>query len=249
MKKELTKSKKAESSVSNSNLTPLTTPSTLTPRQRSLVNSLSIALGVSVVSLLAIKLVSNKIKNTIANNAENNSFGANRHTTWAKQIKMAFDNNGWPGTDEPALRHVLLAMPSKEDFIATQNQYRKLYKGSNLIEDMTGELKSTEYNEMLAILQAKPNKEGHQQLDIAHLSKSWAIRLYNALSIYYMGFIPGTDENAVRAVFNEIPTQQAFSVTKQAYQNLYGASLEVDLDGDLKYTIDWRALVAEKPIT
>ena len=162
------------------------------------------------------------------------------------QLKMAFDNDGWWGTDEPAIRRVLLAVPSKEDFSKVQTQYRRLYKGRNLIEDMTDELKTTEYNEMLAILQSKPEKARDVKGGRIYDPHGWATRLYNAMSIYYMGFIPGTDEEAIKAVFNEIQTKQEFEDTKDAYQSLYGTSLEADLDGDLDWSMDWRAIINQK---
>ena len=218
----------------------------LTEGQRKTIVSFSIALGISVVAFIAIKFASNKIRNAIANNTESNSFGESNHATWAKQLKMAFDNDGWWGTDEPAIRRALLAVPSKEDFSKVQTQYRRLYKGRNLIEDMTDELKTTEYNEMLAILQSKPEKARDVKGGRIYDPHGWATRLYNAMSIYYMGFIPGTDEEAIKAVFNEIQTKQEFEDTKDAYQSLYGTSLEADLDGDLDWSMDWRAIINQK---
>jgi hypothetical protein len=218
----------------------------LTDGQRKTIVSFAIALGISVVAFIAIKFASNKIRNVIANNAESNSFGDNNYATWAKQLKMAFDNDGWWGTDEGAIRRVLQAIPSQEGFTKVQSQYKKLYKGRNLIEDMTDELKTTEYNEMLAILQSKPEKIRDAVGGRIYDPHGWATRLYNAMSIYYAGFIPGTDEEAIIAVFNEIQTQKEFADTKDAYQSMYGTSLETDLDGDLDWSMDWKALINKK---
>ena len=218
----------------------------LTEKQRQTIVSFAIVLGISVVALIAIKFASNKFRNVIANKEENSSFGEKQSTTWAKQLKMAFDNDGWWGTDEGAVRRVLTAIPSQEDFQKVQVSYRKLYKGSNLIEDLTDELKATEFNEMLAILQSKPQKAKDAGAPI-YDPHAWAKRLYNAMSIYYAGFIPGTDEDAIRAVFNEMPSQQAFQDTKEAYQELYATSLEEDLDGDLDWSMDWRGIISKKP--
>lgn len=218
----------------------------LTDKQRQLIVSFSIVLGISVVAVIAIKFASSQVRNVIANKEENESFGEKQHSTWAKQLKMAFDNDGWWGTDEQAIRQVLRAMPSQEDFQKVQTSYRKLYKGANLIEDLTDELKATEFNEMLAILQSKPQKakDAGQPIYNPH---AWAKRLYNAMSIYYMGFIPGTDEEAITAVFSEMKSKQAFEDTKQAYQSLYATSLVDDLDGDLDWSMDWRAIINKKP--
>ncbi|MBL4863038.1 MAG: hypothetical protein JKY09_08495 [Crocinitomicaceae bacterium] len=218
----------------------------MTDKQRQIIVSFSIVLGISVAAFIAIKFASNQVRNVIANKEENSSFGDKQHSTWAKQLKMAFDNDGWWGTDEQAIRQVLRAMPSQEDFQKVQISYRKLYKGSNLIEDLTDELKATEFNEMLAILQSKPQKAKDAGV-VIYNPHAWAKRLYNAMSIYYMGFIPGTDEEAITAVFSEMKSKQAFKDTEQAYESLYSTSLGEDLDGDLDWSMDWRAIINKKP--
>jgi hypothetical protein len=220
----------------------------LTDKQRQAIVSFAIILGISVVSVIAIKFASNKIRNIVANNAENSSFGEKQHSTWAKQLKMAFDNDGWWGTDENAIRQVLRAIPSQEDFQKVQTAYRKLYKGRNLIEDLTDELKATEFNEMLAILQSKPERARDAKEGAIYDPHAWAKRLYNAMSIYYAGIFPGTDEDAILAVFSEMPSKKAFQDTEQAYQSLYAVSLADDLDGDLDWSMDWRAIINKKPI-
>ena len=220
----------------------------LTEKQRQAIVSFAIILGVSIVALIAIKFATSQVREVIKNKEENTSFGDDKHSTWAKQLKMAFDNDGWWGTDENAVRQVLRAIPSQEDFTKVQSSYRKLYKGSNLIEDMTDELKATEYNEMLAILSSKPAKAKDAKKGGAiYDPHGWARRLYNAVSIYYAGFIPGTDEDAIKAVFMEMPTRKAFIETAQVYESLYGDTLAGDLDGDLEWTMDWRSIIAKKP--
>ena len=218
----------------------------LTDKQRQVIVSFSIVLGISIVSVIAIKFASTKIRNIVANNEENSSFGDKQHSTWAKQLKMAFDNDGWWGTDENSIRQVLRAVPSQEDFHKIQTSYRKLYKGRNLIEDLTNELKSSEFNEMLAILQAKPEKARDAKEGVIYNPHAWATRLYNAMSIYYAGIFPGTDEDAVLSVFSEMDSQKAFNDTKQAYQSLYSTSLEDDLDGDLNWSLNWREIINKK---
>ena len=115
--------------------------SSLDPKQRKLINSIAIGLGVSALVATGIYFGSKFIRNKIANHTESESFGGNMHSTWAKQIKNAFVNNGWWGTDEVLLRNTLTAIPSKQDFKKVQIAYRKLFKGENLVEKMTGELK------------------------------------------------------------------------------------------------------------
>ena len=98
--------------------------------------------------------------------------------TIAKQIKMAFDNDGWFGTDKDALRAAVRAIQSKSEFRKVMVSYQKLYN-SSLLGDMQKELKSTEYNEMLYIVSAKPetyNPNAPQQLTMDQL-QGWAKRL------------------------------------------------------------------------
>lgn len=218
----------------------------LTEKQRQTISSLAIVLGISLVALIAIKFAAKQVREVVSNTEENKSFGGKQHATWAKQLKNAFDNDGWWGTDEVLIRNVLREIPSGEDFEKVQASYRRLYKGANLIEDMTGELKTSEFNEMLAIIQAKPAKARDAGKPI-YDPKGWAKRLYNALDYAWLGLFWGTDEDAVLAVFSEIPTQKAFKETAKAYRKMYGVSLADDLDGDLDWTMDWRAKIRRKP--
>lgn len=219
----------------------------LTQKQRDAIIWTAIALGISILALIAIKFASHKFKTVAASHEQDQSFGEDLHATWAKQCKLAFDNDGWWGTDESALRKVIIAIPSQEDFEKVQQSYKKLYKGRNLVEDMTDELKTTEYNEMLAILSSKPKKAKDATGAPIYNPQAWATRLYNAMSIYYGWIFPGTDEDAILAVFAEMPSKKAFSDTKQAYYVQYGVSLEDDLDGDLDWSMDWRSIIAKKP--
>ena len=95
----------------------------------------------------------------VANREEKKSFEDGTPATFAKQIKMAFDNDGWWGTDTEKLRSTLREIPSKQVFLKVQESYKKLYN-SNMITDMSDELQTTEYNEMLQIIAQKPDKTG-----------------------------------------------------------------------------------------
>ena len=222
----------------------------LTDKQRDAIIKLAIALGVSVVAIIVVKFVQSKIQDIRANQAESGSFGKDKNDTWAKQFEMAFANNNWFdwGTDENLIRRTLIAIPSKNDFEKVKKSYTALTKGGNLIARLTKELRTTEYNEMLAIMDSKPQKAKDAGA-IIYDPYNWAKRLYNAMSIYYGGVIPGTDEDAIKAVFAEMPSQKAFKDTEQAYQIKYHASLADDLDGDLNWTMDWKATIQRKPLT
>jgi CRISPR/Cas system CSM-associated protein Csm4 (group 5 of RAMP superfamily) len=76
--------------------------------------------------------------------------------TYAKQLKMAFDNDvafGW-GTNEEAVTRVFEEIPSKSIYSKVQKEYSNMY-GRNLNADLEDELSSDEYNELIRILNAK----------------------------------------------------------------------------------------------
>ncbi len=174
------------------------------------------------------------ITKAIANGEQRKTFDEGSAPTIAKQIKMAFDNDGWLGTDKETLRQAIRTIPSKSEFRKVMVSYQRLY-GSSLLGDMQKELKSTEYNEMLYIISAKPetySAETAGQLTTAQL-EGWAKRLNTAFNISY-GPFPGTDEEAIKAVFLEIPTQEAYSHVVTVYQTLFGSDLTADLKSELE---------------
>lgn len=175
------------------------------------------------------------IRKAKADNEERKTYEDGNAATYAKQIKMAFENDGWPGTDEEALRNVLRKIASKEDFKNVLTSYERLYNNS-LMRDMKDELQATEYNEMLAIIAGKPDRisPGKKYGVTAQQYQSWARRLKAAFDITY-GPIPGTDEPAIKAVFMEIPTQMDFQKVGRAYTQEYGSDLITDLKSELEF--------------
>lgn len=183
----------------------------------------------------------------VANREEKKSFEDGTPATFAKQIKMAFDNDGWWGTDTEKLRSTLREIPSKQVFLKVQESYKKLYN-SNMITDMSDELQTTEYNEMLQIIAQKPDKTGGKPSSPTLAYDGWAKRLKAAFDKEY-GFIPGTDEEAIKAVFNEMPTQKAFIMTGVVYKKLYATDMMTDLKSELEmweYN-DYLKIILSKP--
>lgn len=177
------------------------------------------------------------IRKARANNEEKKTYEDGNPATYAKQIKMAFENDMWWGwgTDEEALRKAVIAIPSKDEFKKVINSYQKLYARS-MMADMQDDLTTSEYNEMLAIIAAKPEK-GNEPIQIQQNPlqfQSWAKRLRAAFTVSYWMF-PGTDEDAIKAVFMEMPTQAAFWETASAYKTEYGDDLVSDLKGELEF--------------
>lgn len=222
--------------------------SKLTPAQRQVVSWTAITLGVSLVAALIFLYGRKVVRKKVSDKEEDKSLGDDKYATWAKQIRNAFDNNGWWGTDEELLRRTLRSIPSKEDWSYVKKSYSKIYKGANLVRDMTGELKQTEYDEMLAIINAKPAKKkdvkpGQVILDF----KGWARRIYAALSYNWIGLFWGTDEDAVKAVFIEIPSQRAFKITAYHYRKMFGSGMVADLKADMDDLDYYMRIIKRKP--
>src|SRR6266498_97581 len=177
------------------------------------------------------------IRKARSTSEEKKTYDESNPAGYAQKLKMAFENDNWFGwgTDEEAVRSVMRAIPSKDEFKKVINSYQKLYSRSLMI-DLKDELATTEYNEMLAVIAGKPDKIGSsQQLQIGQQQYlAWAKRLKAAFDITYW-FIPGTDEDAVKAVFMEIPTQAAFEQVTIAYKKLYGNDLISDLKSELEF--------------
>ncbi len=118
--------------------------------------------------------------------------------------------------------------------------------GSLLMSDLEDDLTSAEYAEMMEILSTKPQKAG--QAPTVDKFTSWAKRLKAAFDLT-AGFLPGTDEDAIKAVFLEIPTQAAFVKTAVAYEKEYATKLMDDLRGELEVweLADYMKIITTKP--
>lgn len=180
----------------------------------------------------------------IANKEESKSFDDGSSATSAKQIKMAFENDGWPGTDTVSLRSTLREVESKEGFSKIVKSYQKLYNQS-LMKDMSDELQTTEYNEMLQIIAAKPQKKGQEPNNLTY--SAWAKRMKAAFDKAY-GFFGGTDGEAIVAVFNEIPSQAAFIKVAIEYKKLYAANMLEDMKSESEFGQynEWMAIITAK---
>jgi hypothetical protein len=220
--------------------------SSLNEQQRKLISNVAIGLGISVVAAGVIFFGVKFYKKQVANFEENKSFGADKHATWAKQIKNAFDNNGWWGTDEVLLRNTLREIPSMEDVIKVRKSYKKQFD-SNMMTVLTDELKQTEYDEMLAIVNAKPKRRKDVGKQQGYDVKSWAKRINAAINYNWLGFGWGTDEEAIKAVFMDMPTKKAYWETKRAYQKLYGTDMKEDLQADMDDLNAYLKIIWAKP--
>jgi hypothetical protein len=101
-------------------------------------------------------LVRHFYKKSRANISQKRSLETGDPATFAKQLKMAFDNDnylGW-GTNEEMVLQVFREIPSKSMYSKVQREYFNLY-GKSLNADLEQELSSEEYNELIRILNAK----------------------------------------------------------------------------------------------
>ena len=186
-----------------------------------------IAIGLTALSVW---LLTKAVRNVVSHKEHDKSWEDENSATWAKQIKMALDST-W-GTDEAAIRKTLREMKTQKDFDDTIKSFRRLYEGKNLLETFQEELTQMEYDEFMAIIAGKPKKPGDP---VVYNHKAWARRLWNAMEQEYFGFFPGTDEDAIYKVFDEIPNYTEYKKVAAAYKNEYGSELYDDLMGDLEW--------------
>jgi hypothetical protein len=95
-------------------------------------------------------------KKTLANQSEKRSLEEGDPATFAKQLKMAFENDnyfGW-GTNWSVVKQVFESIPSKSMYSKVQREYLRMYAKS-LNADLEDELSSDEYNELIRILNGK----------------------------------------------------------------------------------------------
>lgn len=95
-------------------------------------------------------------KKTLANQSEKRSLEEGDPATYAKQLKMAFENDnyfGW-GTNWEVVKQVFAELPSKSMYTKVQREYMRLYSKS-LNADLEDELSSEEYNALIRILNGK----------------------------------------------------------------------------------------------
>lgn len=200
----------------------------LTIKETILYSALGLAMAGGAYFLIRREIVKSRAKSE-----QNKTMDEGGIATYAKQIMMAFENDGWWGTDKDALRQVIRDIPTKNDFKKVMVSYNKLYN-SNMLQDMQSELKSTEYNEMLAIVSAKPESGAGSTQSLSLRASEWAKRLKAAFDIHY-GPFPGTDEEAIKAVFVEVPTQTAYQLVGTEYKRLFGTDLAEDLQSELEF--------------
>lgn len=186
------------------------------------------------------------VRTGIANIEENKSADTLSPSNFAKRIKMSFDNDGWWGTDEEALRVTLKEIPNQLVFKEVLKSYQRLYN-SPLMKDMEDELTSSEFAEMTNIINGKLEKQ-NAKTNTQNQYISWAKRLKAAFDYTNWG-MPATDEDNIKAVFSEIPSQVAFNYTSNAFKSMYGNDLISALKSELEFWeySDYMKIILTKP--
>lgn len=186
------------------------------------------------------------VRHFISNSAEKKSFEFGTSTTHAKQLRMALENDGKFGVDVNEIRTVLRQIRNQEEMAKVSIEYQKLY-GRILYHDMSEKLDPSEYTEFLLIMSGKPQTD--QQGITPEQYRAWAMRLNYAFINTWGWGLPGTDEDAIKAVFLEIPTKADYKKVEQAYYSEYGVTLWKDLQLELEVweIADMMEIVNKKP--
>ena len=169
---------------------------------------------------------------------------------YAKRLKMAFDNNGFWGTDMDEVRKVFTEIPTQEDFVKVADKYAELTKQNKgaFFKDLTDELTTSEYYEMQSILKGKPLKKGIKAVFDLNFATSVSHRIKAAFDYTIIG-MPSTDKGALEKALREIPTLYAFAMVKYAYKKEYGHEIETDLNSELDaFDFSWKAIIYTKPV-
>lgn len=221
-------------------------PSQNIPEPSGLSTKAKIILGVSAAAALGlgIRWAIKSYQKKQSDKAEGKSFTEGNPETIAKQMHMAFDNDGWFGTNTTELRNIVRKIRSIEEWENVVKAYRVLYD-KDLNRRIEDELQSSEFKEFLAIKGSKPLKTG-QPVTGNTIYRAWAIRLRAAFEKTY-GPFPGTDDEAVDAVFAEIPSQRSFINVGIAYNKEYpGHDFIKDLKDDVDYDKYMKIILKKK---
>lgn len=169
-------------------------------------------------------------------------------SSYANRLQMAFDNDGWWGTNVPAVRRVLLDIPNADLWKGVIKSYRNITKGSDLLTDMQDELTTTEWLEMQAIFSTLPAGSGSGTLRQFN-PLSIAKRINAAIKNVWFGFWEDVDNDAVDKALEEVPTKRDWRDVATSYLQEFSVRIEDDLNAALWkwYGEDWEAVIQAKP--
>lgn len=237
-------------------LTPLHTPNSgqgrsawLNEKDKRILKYAAYTGGVLIIGGATYLTIHHYYKKSKANKAQTQSLNDNSPENFAKRLKMAFDNDGWWGTNVDEVRKVFTDIPDMATFQKVSDKYEALTEGSKgaLYKDLTSELTSSEYYEMQSILKGKPLKPGQKVIINWNWGVAMAHRIKAAFDYTILG-VPSTDKPALEAALNQIPSLYAFAMVKVAYKKEYGHEIENDLDNELDaFDFSWKKIIYTKP--
>jgi len=223
----------------------------LTPADKRILKYAAFTGGIIIVGGVAYFTTRHIYRKRKSNKAEGQSLNDGTPENFAKRIKMAFDNDGWWGTDVEALRQVFTEIPNQETFIKVVTNYEaitKQEKGS-FFRDLTSELTTSEYYEMQSILKGKPGKAADKPVFNWISANAMGHRIKAAFDYTILG-MPSTDKGALETALRQIPSLYAFAMVKISYKKEYGHEIEDDLNSELDvFDFSWQEIIYKKPKT
>lgn len=129
----------------------------VTDQQLKNYRNIGIAIACATGAAAGLFFIGRRIFREVAANAsQNDSLTEGDPATFAKQLKMAFENDVWlgMGTDEEKIFEVFRQIPSRAMYAKVQKEYTRMYN-SNLNADLEDELSSDEYNDLIVLIGSK----------------------------------------------------------------------------------------------
>lgn len=157
------------------------------------------------------------VRKTKKTSSDAKSFESGSPEAIASQIKLALENKNRFGINLTQLRRILISIPSTSQMQAIRKAYFNQYQ-SLMNDDIKNKLSLSEYDEVLAIMDGKPEKSGKVPTAVQY--RAWARRLDAAFRKTFSVF-SDTDEEAITAVFVEVPSQQAFIEVAKSYNTQF----------------------------
>lgn len=221
----------------------------LTPTQKRILTYVAFTGGAIAVGGVSFLIIRHFVRKNKSNKAEGQSLTDGTPENFAKRFIMAFDNNGFWGTNVVEVRKVFTEIPSQEVFSKVAEKYEALTKQAKgaFVKDLTEELTTSEYYEMQSILKSKPAKPGVKAVFDWNAATAMSHRIKAAFDYTILG-MPSTDKGALETALRQIPSLYAFAMVKVIYKKEYGHDIETDLESELDvFDFSWKDIVYTKP--
>lgn len=207
----------------------------LTPEQQKVIGWSLIAAGGLALGFVTYKIVQKINRDRLRNRAfeQVDQYGE------AADVALDLVNGinpdtvfGW-STDEVLIRETIRhKIPHLEFWEAVKESYNHLTDGGNLNEDLESDLSRNEWKEIKNILRTKP-ANARQAANPANVNDAqldaWAERINaGANYVYWYGY-RGTDNEAIYAVFEDVPLVSILPALDRKYRSKYGKTLLAEI--------------------